>query len=77
MHAFTPLNSLQEDEEVVAERKRKAEEEDVDIDDEWTPHKPGPQLDKVDADAQWADEDPDDDIDAHWVLPVIYEDDEE
>lgn len=68
-----------EDEDVVAERKRKAEEEDVDIDDDWIAPKAGDgqMLDASDEDAQWADQDPDDDTDAHWMLPVIYEDDEE
>lgn len=70
---------LQEDEEVVEERKRKAEEEPVDVDDDWTPSKPGGTQvhEKLDEDAQWAEDDPDDDLDANFDLPVLYEEDEE
>ncbi|KZW04004.1 WD40 repeat-like protein, partial [Exidia glandulosa HHB12029] len=68
-----------EDEDVVEARKRKAEEEPVDMDDDWTPHKAtgGPVQETFDDDALWAEDDPDDDVDTHFDLPVLYDDEDE
>lgn len=66
----------QEDETALEMRKMKEEEELVDVADEAT--KPGsfqvPET--LDEDARWAEEDPDEDTDRAWHLPVLMEDDE-
>ncbi|KAH7097589.1 COMPASS complex protein [Auriculariales sp. MPI-PUGE-AT-0066] len=65
-----------EEEEVIKERKRKAEEEPVDLADDSVVRRSGVTT-QLDEDTAWADEEPDDDTDPDWQLPVIYEVDSE
>jgi hypothetical protein len=63
----------------VARRKKKAEEEDVDINlppDNDQVKRPDVDVDPTDEDLQWADEEPDDDV-TPFVLKVIVEKDDE